>query len=301
MSSPIDLSQLPAPTVIESLDYETILAERKARLVALYPEAEQAGIAETLELESEPLTKFLEESAYRELLLRQQQNERAKALLLAYAAGPELDHIGVTYYMTERLLLDEGDPDAVPPVDPTYEGDADYLRRILLAHDAFSTAGSRQSYQYYALSADPMVRDADAVRPLPGVVQVYVLSREDDGEASLALVDTVEKALSAETVRPLNDTVRVTTATVLPFAVSASLVLREGPDGDVVAAEAQRRAREYVDERHALGAQIVLGALEARLYAPGVERVTLHSPTADIGGDTSEAPYCTTIEVAIDD
>lgn len=301
MSAPIDLSQLPAPTVIESLDYETILAERKARLVALYPEAEQAGITETLELESEPLTKFLEESAYRELLLRQQQNERAKALMLAYAAGPELDHIGVTYYMTERLLLDPGDPDAVPPVDPTYESDADYLRRILLAHDAFSTAGSRQAYQYHALSADPMVRDADAVRPLSGVVQVYVLSREDDGEASLALVDTVEKALSAETVRPLNDTVRVTTATVLPFAVSASLVLRDGPDGDVVAAEAQRRAREYVDERHALGAQIVLGALEARLYAPGVERVTLHSPTADIGGDTSEAPYCTAIEVAIDD
>ena len=301
MSAPIDLSQLPAPTILDELDFETLLAERKTRLVALYPEDEKADIAATLELESEPLTKFLEESAYRELLLRQQQNERAKALLLAYASGPELDHIGVTYYMTERQLLDAGDPDATPPVDPTYENDADYLRRILLAHDAFSTAGSRQAYQYFALSADPMVRDADAVRPLPGAVQVYVLSREDDGEASLALVDTVEQALSAETVRPLNDTVRVTTATVLPFAVSASLVLREGPDGDVVAAEAQRRAREYVDERHALGAQIVLGALEARLYAPGVERVTLHSPTADIGGDTSEAPYCTAIEIVIDD
>jgi len=301
MASPIDLSQLPAPTILDELDYETLLAERKSRLIALYPDDEQADIAATLELESEPLTKFLEESAYRELLLRQQQNERAKALLLAYAAGPELDHIGATYYLTERLELDPGDPEALPPVPPTYESDADYRRRLLLAHDAFSTAGSRQAYQYFALSADSAVKDADAVRPLPGVVQVYVLSRAGDGEAAPSLVANVEEALNAEQVRPLTDTVRVGSASILSFSVSATLELRDGPDGDVVAAEAERRAREYVDERHALGAQIVLGALEARLYAPGVERVILHSPTADIGGDTSQAPYCTGIEVAIDD
>lgn len=300
-TAPIDLSQLPAPTILDELDYESLLADRKARLIALYPDEEQPAIAATLELESEPLTKFLEESAYRELLLRQQQNERAQALLLAYAAGPELDHIGVTYYLTERLMIDAGDPDAVPPVAPTYESDADYLRRILLAHDAFSTAGSREAYQYFALSADPRVADAEAVRPLPGVVQVYVLARAGDGEAPADLVDVVEGVLNAETVRPLSDTVRVGSATVLPFAVSATLVVRDGPDGDVVAAEAERRAREYVDERHALGEQVVVGALEARLYAPGVERVILHSPAADIGGDASQAPYCTGIEVAIDD
>ena len=68
MSSPIDLSRLPAPDVVEPLDYESILAERKAALIALYPEAEQADIAALLELESEPLTKLCEENAYRCLL-----------------------------------------------------------------------------------------------------------------------------------------------------------------------------------------------------------------------------------------
>lgn len=32
----VDLNQLAAPDVVEVLDYETILAERKATLVSLY-------------------------------------------------------------------------------------------------------------------------------------------------------------------------------------------------------------------------------------------------------------------------
>jgi len=299
--SAIDISLLPAPSIIDEIDFETLFADRKARLLELTPEAERDQLAATLELESEPITKLLQENAYREMLLRQRHNERAKSLLLAYAAGPELDHIGATYYLTERLVLDAGDAEAVPPVPPTLESDADYLRRILLAHDAFSTAGSRQAYRYFALSADPAVKDADAVRPLPGFIQVYVLSRESDGAADASLVATVESALNAERVRPLSDTVRVSSAEILSFSVSATLQLQDGPDGDVVLAEAKKRAADYIDERHALGAKIVLGALEARLYAPGVERVTLTSPATDIGGDASQAPYCTDIQVSIDD
>ncbi|TWR32429.1 baseplate assembly protein, partial [Cronobacter sakazakii] len=44
----IDLSQLPAPDVVEELDFETILAERKATLISLYPEEEQDAVARTL-------------------------------------------------------------------------------------------------------------------------------------------------------------------------------------------------------------------------------------------------------------
>ena len=301
MTGVIDLSLLPAPTIIESVDFEEILESRKNRLLELTAPEDRADLADTLAIESEPLTKFLEESAYREMNLRQQHNERAKSLLLAYASGPELDHIGVTYYLTERIEIDPGDPDANPPIEPTMESDADYLRRILLAHDAFSTAGSRQAYRYFALQASPRVRDAQAERILPGRVQVYVLSRDAEGEADLSLIDAVEAALNSEKVRPLSDTVRVTTADVLSYSVSATLQLRDGPDADVVIKQAEKRVREYVDERHALGAEIVLGALEARLYVPGVERVILHSPTADIGGDPNQAPYCTAVEVIVDD
>ncbi|HCL7473109.1 TPA: hypothetical protein N2X59_004394 [Escherichia coli] len=56
----IDLNQLPAPDVVEELDFETILAERKATLISLYPEDQQEAVARTLTLESEPLAYFHE-------------------------------------------------------------------------------------------------------------------------------------------------------------------------------------------------------------------------------------------------
>ena len=39
----IDLSQLPSPTIIEALDFETILSEVKAVMVAGFPAGQQAA------------------------------------------------------------------------------------------------------------------------------------------------------------------------------------------------------------------------------------------------------------------
>jgi hypothetical protein len=69
--TPIDLGQLPDPTFVEQIDFEQILAERKAYAVSLWPAEQRAEVAATLALESEPLTKLLQENAYREMLWRQ--------------------------------------------------------------------------------------------------------------------------------------------------------------------------------------------------------------------------------------
>lgn len=80
----IDLSQLPAPNVVEVLDYESVLSERKTTLLSLCDESQRDAVARTLQLESEPLTKLLEESAYREIIWRQRVNEAARALSLIH-------------------------------------------------------------------------------------------------------------------------------------------------------------------------------------------------------------------------
>ena len=50
MSGIVDMSQLPAPDAIEALDFESIFAARKARLISLFPAEKQADIAATLTL-----------------------------------------------------------------------------------------------------------------------------------------------------------------------------------------------------------------------------------------------------------
>ena len=76
--SMIDLSTVTAPQVVEALDFEAIFAQLKAELLARLP-----GVADVLELESEPLTKLIESHAYRELLYRARVNDAARRQLLA--------------------------------------------------------------------------------------------------------------------------------------------------------------------------------------------------------------------------
>jgi phage-related baseplate assembly protein len=90
----IDLSQLPPPQIVDEPDFETLLTERKAEFVALYPAEEQEAVARTLTLESEPVVKILQENVYRELLLRQRINEAAQAVMVAYSGSGDLDNLG---------------------------------------------------------------------------------------------------------------------------------------------------------------------------------------------------------------
>lgn len=77
----IDLSQLSAPQIVDMPDCETLLNVRKSAFVALYPADEQDAVRRTLELESESVTKLLQENTYPEILLRQLINEAAISII----------------------------------------------------------------------------------------------------------------------------------------------------------------------------------------------------------------------------
>ena len=64
----VDFNQLKKPYALEELDFETIYKERKEALIELWPDNQQNQIRKTLDRESEPLTKLLQENSYRELL-----------------------------------------------------------------------------------------------------------------------------------------------------------------------------------------------------------------------------------------
>lgn len=288
----VDLSQLPAPDVVEPLDFEAILAEMVADLRARDPEF-------TALVESDPAFKILQVAAYREILIRRRVNEAAQAVMLAYAAGSDLDQIGANYNLA-RLVVDPGDPDAIPPVPPTMESDAELRRRIQLSPEGYTVAGSQGAYVFHALGADAGVKDAQASSPSPGNVTVYVLSRTGNGTASVDLVDAVSAALNADTIRPMTDSVTVQSASVTDYTVTAALTVYPGPDAEVIRSAAQAAAQAYVAAQHRLGYDVTRSGLFAALHRPGVQNVNLTAPAADIVVGTGEAAFCTGVTVTIE-
>ncbi|WP_431026181.1 baseplate assembly protein [Halomonas sp. H5] len=298
MTGTIDLSQLPAPDVVETLDYETILAERKARLLDLVGESRRAEVEATLALESEPLTKLLEENAYRELHWRQRVNEAARAVMLAFSNDTDLDHL-VANFEVERLMIDPGDPNATPPVPPTYESNTDLRLRAQRAFEGLSVAGPRGAYVYHALSADGRVADATATSPAPAEALVTLLSTEGDGTASQELIDLVEAALSAEDVRPVGDRLTVQSAQIIDYSVDATLYVYPGPEQEPILAAAQAALDAYVSAQRRIGRDIRISAIHAALHVEGVQRVELTAPAADVVLDDTQAAHCTGTSVVI--
>lgn len=296
MSGPIDLSQLPPPNVVEPLDFETILAERKAAFLSRFDEEGRQEVERTLQHESEPLTKLLQENAYRELMWRQRVNEAARAVMLPFSKNEDLDNL-VSNFRVQRQEIDPGDPGAIPPIPPVLESDGRLRMRAQQSWEGLSVAGPRAAYVYHALSADGRVADASAISPSPAVVVVSILSTEGDGAASQELLDIVESALSAEDVRPVGDRLTVQSASIVNYQVDATLYTYPGPEKGPILAAAEASLNEYINEQRRLGRDIRISALHAALHVPGVQRVELASPTAGIVLDETQAGHCTSVSI----
>lgn len=286
----IDISKLPAPNVVEEISFEQIFELMLADLKARDP-------LFTAMTESDPAYKILQVAAFREVLFRQRVNEACRAVMLPYANDGDLDNLGALLNVP-RLLVDRGNPDAIPPVPATMESNTDFRRRIQLSPEGFSTAGPEGAYIFHALSADGSVLDASAISPSPGNVMVTVLSRVGDGTADSALVSAVSNALSSESVRPLTDSVSVQSATIIDYTVDATLYFYSGPGNEEVLANAQAAIESYTADGHRLGIDVTLSGIYAALHQPGVQRVELASPIANIAVDKTKAAFCTAIAIA---
>lgn len=289
----IDLSRLPAPDIVEVLDAEAIIASIKADVISRSPE-----LTSVLALESEPVVKLIEAVAYREILLRARVNDAARAVLLATASGADLDNLAALFGVV-RLLVAPADLSQIPPVAALYETDTALRRRTQLALEGYSVAGPRGAYMFHALTAHASIKDVSVSSPSAGMVLVVLLTSAGVGTASAEVIAAAATALNADDVRPLCDTVNVQSATVVTFTVAAVLEMSGGPDGSVVLAAAQAALTAYLASTHMVGVPVRLSGLYAALHQPGVSRVILSAPLADIVPSLTQAAFCTAASVVL--
>jgi phage-related baseplate assembly protein len=288
----INLSGMDAPDVVERLDYEQILAEMKALAVA---KLAAEGIAYDVDaLESDPAVKVLEVAAYRELVLRARVNTAARAVMLAYASGRDLEHLGA-YFGVKRMVVTpaaNGNPVVM-------EDDERLRERIQLAPEALSTCGPVGAYRFHAMTVDGAIKHVGVLKPAPGEVHVLPLTIHGDGTPPLDLLQRIRLRLLDDTLRPLTDVVTVRAPGKVAYTVEVALDVAYGPDPGIVRAAAEARVRAYVAERHRVGLVVALAGIIAAAKVAGVDNVHVASPPADVAPAADQFAHAAAVTVSL--
>lgn len=291
----IDLSLLAPPDVVKTIQFETILQEL---LDKFYQEMRVIQPDYPDLLESDPAMKLAEVAAYREMLVRQDANDQARSVLLAYAEGADLDHKAAERNLQRRLISP-----ATESSPAVYESNESLRKRVQLAPEGQTTAGSEGSYIFHGLNADPRVKDIYPYAPLDednnptGICNIYVLSNESDGTAPEDLLNIVYTALNAKSVRPLTDKPIVYSASILNYSIEAEIFIDEGPDENIILSSCYQAAEEYTQKSHAFNGGVSLSGIYQALHQPGVNRVNLISPAGNIDTSLGQVAYCTGINI----
>jgi phage-related baseplate assembly protein len=254
----MNLSDLKSPEIIEELNFEEILLRMKEDLAARAPEY-------TAYLESDPIVKLLEVAAYRELLLRQRINQAAKANLLAFATGSDLDNLSLFYGITRK----DG------------ETDEELRARTHAKIVGWSSSGSREAYKYHALNSDSRVKEANADSPEPGLVRISILSKENGGVVSSDLLESVKNYMLREDIRMLTDTVEVVPCGLIEVNVKAKIILMSSTPPEILNTIKSSFILAF-NKIAGLGVSISRTWIISNLFTDGVKDVELITPVEDV-------------------
>ena len=268
-----ELAGLPTPQVLETLRFETVFDALLRDFQVRYPQYSAL-------LASDPVIKLIEVAAYRELLLRARINEAARANLLAFAVGNDLEHLGAFYGVT-RLPQEQDEP---------------LRRRIRARIMGFANAGGAAHYRYWALSASPEVADVAVDSPGPGRVRISVLPTGHSDTVPEALLDAVRATVLRDDVRVLTDTVEVVPVSLVPVTVSAQIWLYPDTPMAVFEGLAPRLTRELA-QAAVLGWDLTQSWLIGQLQQPGVHKVELIQPASDIRIHSTQAVRLTDVQL----
>lgn len=191
-----------------------------------------------------------------------------------YAAGQINALVDVYDYYSEckNVTASEGGADRAT--------DDEYYELMRASMDAFSCAGARGGYIYWAKQVSTEIVDVVANSPVPGEVKIYVLM-EGGTLAGEEMKNKVLAACSEDTKRPLTDHVFVEDAEVVPFDINFTYYLQTGRTKS--AAEVAAAVNEAVEQYKAwqcgkLGRDINPDELREYLYHTGIKRIELTAP-----------------------
>lgn len=187
------------------------------------------------------------------------------------------------YLKTENITQSDGGADEA--------SDDEFYELMRASMDAYSCAGAKGSYEYFAKQVSTEIRDVIANSPTPGVVKLYVLM--DDGTlATEEIKAKVLAACNADEVRPLTDQVFVEDAEPVEYSIDFTYYTQTGsgkPAAEIREA-VDSAVQEYVRWQNTkLGRDINPSVLISLLMSTGIKRVELREPVFTVLRDDSRS------------
>jgi phage-related baseplate assembly protein len=259
----IDFARLPPPQVIEEIDYEVLLKRYQDDVVA-----KNSKLAGAIALEQSPTNIILESEAYGEMIVRERINAAARACMLPFATGNDLEVIGARFNVARM----EG------------EKDVRLRRRIQLSMETFSTAGSPGSYIFHALSASTSIKDATAIAERgTGRVTVTIMADGSEPVPPSTLVDAVYDRLMSDGIKPLTDDISVLPVTKIAADIQANITLYPGPDASLIIADINKALTALRNRVSVIGRDLKRSAVLAALTQEGVQNVETDFQDINVG------------------
>jgi phage-related baseplate assembly protein len=159
--------------------------------------------------------------------------------------------------------------------------DDEFYNLMVASEDAYSCAGARGAYEYWAKSVSTEISDAVVNSPTPGTICIYALM--DDGSiAGSEVKAAILNACSADSVRPLTDYVTVGDPEEVKYNIDLTYYLSKNSTESAADLEAaiESAVEKYVAwQSEKLGRDINPSKLISMIMSAGAKRVVLTSPT----------------------
>ena len=273
---PTTIDSLPAPEILETIDFETLLESMKDYLQNNLPEWTGRDI------ESDPINKVLEVFSYRETLLRQRINEAAQANLLNFATSGDLEQLAIFYGIKRQ-------------VDET---DSELRARTITHIKGFSVGGTADAYKAKVLSVSSNIRDISLDSPEQGKVRITVLSKNGDGSPEQTLLDSITEKVNADDVKIITDTIEVRGAEII--TVNINVLLHLYPDTpDEVLDKARNDFPILFNSARGMGWNLTKSWIVRQLHLEGVQEVEIMEPTENINVDEFQSVALGTVNIAM--
>ena len=202
------------------------------------------------------------------------QSQTAGAAGNGYTAGQINTIIDVYDYYDKCENITESDGGA------DVADDDEYYELMRESQDAYSNAGAKGSYIYFAKQVSTEIADVVANSPSAGQVNLYVLMN-DGTPAGSEIKNAVLVACNADTVRPLTDYVVVDDPEEVSYDIELTYYIPSNTtssSADIQDA-VEAAVEEYISWQNAkLGRDINPSYLVSLLMETGIKRVVLTYP-----------------------